>query len=154
MEQTFAIIKPDAISRGISGEIISRLERKGLKIAGAKMIQLTDEILETHYAHLKDKPFFAGIKTFMKTTPVIALVLEGKEAVKVTRALCGVTNSREATPGTIRGDYSMSIQCNIIHASDSLETAQKEIPLYFKKEEIFQYQKASENATYSNDERA
>ncbi len=152
MEQTFVIIKPDAVNRGIVGEVVSRLERKGLKIAGMKMIQLDDAILDKHYSHLADKPFFPGIKKFMKSSPVVAAVFEGKDAVAVVRALCGVTNSRNAAPGTIRGDFSMSVQCNVIHASDSVETSQKEVPMYFKKEELFDYQKCDLNFAYGPDE--
>ncbi len=153
MEKTFVILKPDAVNRGILGKITDRLESKGLKLAACKMMQLDDAILEKHYAHLADKPFFAGIKKFMKSSPVLAMAWEGKDAVAVVRALCGVTNSRNAAPGTIRGDFAMSIQCNIIHASDSIETAQKEIPMYFKPEELFNYQKCDLEFAYSPDER-
>ena len=153
MERTFVIIKPDAMMRGIVGEVIARLERKNLQMAGAKMIKLDDAILDKHYAHLADKPFFPGIKKFMKSAPVLAMVWEGKEAVNVVRALCGVTNSRNAAPGTIRGDFAMSVQCNIIHASDSIETAQKEVPMYFKDSELFSYEKAGADCAYSPDER-
>ena len=153
MERTFVILKPDAVSRGILGKVTSRLEEKGLKLAGCKMMQLTDAILDTHYSHLKDKPFFAGIKQFMKSTPVLAMVWEGKDAVKVVRQLCGVTNSREALPGTIRGDFGLSIQCNIIHASDSLETAAREFPMYFSDDELFSYDRVTDSVIYSSDEK-
>ena len=108
MERSFIIIKPDAVQRGIVGEIISRLERKGLKLVGIKMMQLEDTILAKHYAHLADKPFFPTIKNFMTSAPVIVACWEGLDCVAVIRNICGVTNGREAAPGTIRGDLSMS----------------------------------------------
>jgi len=147
------MLKPDAVSRGILGKIVSRLEDKGLVLAGCKMMRLDDAILDKHYSHLKDKPFFAGIKSFMKSGPVIAMVWQGKEAVNVVRSLCGVTNSREAAPGTIRGDYALSIQCNVIHASDSVETAEREIPMYFSNNELFDYKRADNEFLYSSDEK-
>lgn len=154
MEQTFVLLKPDAVQRGLLGKITSRLEDKGLQLVGMKMIQLDDAVLDVHYAHLKDKPFFAGIKTFMKSAPCIGSVWQGKEAVEVVRLLCGVTNSRKAAPGTIRGDFSVSMQANLIHASDSLETAKLEVKRFFKKEELFHYQKAVDAFLYSKDEKS
>ena len=142
MERTLILIKPDALARSLAGAILERFESKGLKIAGLKMIQLDDIILREHYSHLADKPFFPGIATFMKSLPVIAICLEGKEAVEVCRALCGVTNARQAVPGTIRGDLSMSMQCNLVHASDSVSTAQTEVARFFKPEELHSYQPA------------
>ncbi|MBI5036054.1 nucleoside-diphosphate kinase [Candidatus Micrarchaeota archaeon] len=153
MEKTFVLAKPDAVQRGLVGEIVKRLESKGLKLVAAKMIKLEDKILDEHYAHLKDKPFFPATKKFMQTTPAVAMVWEGKEAVEVVRTLCGVTNSRKAAPGTIRGDWGQSIQANLVHASDSLETAEKEIRRFFKKEEIFPYALKKEEFIYSPDER-
>lgn len=152
MEQTFVLIKPDAVQRGLVGAILERLERKGLRMSGAKFIQMSDGLLDEHYAHLKDKPFFAGTKKFMKSAPCLATVWEGKEAVEVVRQACGVTNSRKALPGTIRGDLGMSIQANLIHASDSLETAKTEVKRFFKKEELFAYKVANEAFLYSPDE--
>ena len=153
MEQTFVLIKPDAVQRGLVGKILERLERKGLKLIGAKMIQMDGKILDEHYAHLKDKPFFAGTKKFMKSAPVIASVWEGKEAVDVVRLVCGVTNSRRAQPGTVRGDFSISIQANVIHASDSMEAAKAEIKRFFKKEELHAYRQSQEAFLYSDDEK-
>ncbi len=152
MEQTFVLIKPDAVQRGLVGVLLHRLERKGLKLVGAKFIQLSDGLLDEHYAHLKDKPFFAGTKKFMKSAPCLASVWEGKEAVEVVRQTCGVTNSRKALPGTVRGDFGISIQANLIHASDSLETAKNEVKRFFKKEELLAYKLASELFLYSQDE--
>ncbi|MBI5225648.1 nucleoside-diphosphate kinase [Candidatus Micrarchaeota archaeon] len=154
MEQTFVLLKPDAVQRGLLGQITSRLEQKGLQLVGMKMLQLDDAILDEHYAHLKDKPFFAGTKSFMKSAPVVACVWHGKEAVDVVRALCGATNSRKAAPGTIRGDLGISIQANLIHASDSIDTAKAEVKRFFKKDELFHYQKVMDPFLYSKDEKS
>ncbi len=153
MERTLVLIKPDAVQRGMIGLITGRFESKGLKVAGLKMMQLTDGILNEHYGHLSDKPFFPRIKSFMQETPVLALCLEGVEAVDVVRSLCGVTNARQAAPGTIRGDFAMSVQCNLVHASDSLETARAEVPRFFSEDELFTYAKAEDTVVYASDER-
>ena len=153
MERTLVLIKPDAVQRGMIGLIAGRFEGKGLKVAGLKMMQLTDGILNEHYAHLSDKPFFPRIKSFMQETPVVALCLEGVDAVDVVRGLCGVTNARQAAPGTIRGDLGMSVQCNLVHASDSLETARDEVPRFFSGDELFTYAKAEDAVVYASDER-
>ncbi|MEW5912994.1 MAG: nucleoside-diphosphate kinase [Thermodesulfobacteriota bacterium] len=153
MERTLILIKPDALTRGLAGAVLSRFEQKGLKIAGIKMIQLDDALLKAHYSHLAAKSFFPTICEFMSRTPVIALCLEGLEAVEVCRRLCGVTNSRQAAPGTIRGDLGMSMQANLVHASDSVETAQAEVARFFKPSELFDYQPALINYQYASDER-
>lgn len=152
MQKTLVILKPSAIQRGIAGEIISRFEKKGLQIVGMKMVELSDEILENHYAHLKNKPFFSRIKNSMQTSPVILMVVKGVGAVEVVRKMAGVTNGREALPGTIRGDYSVSIQENIVHASDSIETADIEIKRFFSEDEIFEYPQQLLPNIYANDE--
>ena len=139
MEKTLIILKPCAVQRLILGDIISRFEKKGLFIRGMKMVWLTDELLDEHYSHLKEKPFFRRIKDAMEICPVVVMCLEGVDAISVVRNIVGVTNGRLAQPGTIRGDYSMSMQENIVHASDSLETAEAELNRFFKKEEIFKY---------------
>ncbi len=139
MERTLVLLKPDALQRGLLGEILGRFERKGLKVVGMKMMQLTDALLEEHYSHLSHLPFFGEIKSFMMRTPVIALCLEGVDSIDTVRLLCGETLARKASPGTIRGDLGMSIQANLIHASDSAETASKEVPRFFKDEELFSY---------------
>lgn len=118
MERTLVIFKPDALNRALVGEILHVFERKGLKVVGMKMMFLNDNLLDEHYSHLKNKPFFPRIKKFMKSAPSILCVLEGNNAVTVVRAICGVTRGYEAAPGTIRGDYSLSGQCNVVHASD------------------------------------
>jgi len=152
MERTLILIKPDAIQRGLIGKIITRFEEKGLKLVGMKVLKLTDELLIEHYSHLADKPFFAGIRRFMQLTPVIAICLEGLDCVETVRSLCGITKSREAAPGTIRGDWAMSIQANLAHAADSIETAAKEVARFFDASELFEYQSALTSTIYSEDE--
>lgn len=152
MERTLIILKPSALERGILGEVISRFEKKGLYFTGLKMMQLSDEILVQHYSHLVDKPFFPSITASMKRTPVIIGIVEGKDSIRVVRQMTGVTNGRDADPGTIRGDYSMSRLENIIHASDSIESAQTEINRFFNPEEIFSYQLAVTPVLYTSDE--
>ena len=146
------ILKPSAVGRGIMGEVISRFERKGLIIAGMKMIKLNDRVLDEHYAHLLDRPFFPRIKASMMATPVVVMCVKGKDAVQVVRAMTGVTNGRNAAPGTIRGDYSMSGQENIVHASDSVENAKIELDRFFAPEEIFDYTPTGFNYLYASDE--
>ena len=146
------LLKPSAVQRGLVGEIINRFEKRGLRLAGMKMMQLTDEILDEHYAHLHEKPFFRTLKDSMMATPVIACCLEGVEAVRVVRAMTGTTNGRNADPGSIRGDYCVSNQQNIVHASDSLETAAVELARFFKPEEIFDYTPSNRNYLYALDE--
>ncbi len=152
MERTLVLIKPDAVSRGLMGRLISRFEAKGLQIVGCKMMQLDDRLLAEHYAHLADKPFFPRIAAFMKTTPVVALCVQGLEAVEVVRQMCGVTNSRAAAPGTIRGDLGMSIQCNLVHASDGADTAEIEVKRFFRPEELFDYTPLNRGIIYADDE--
>lgn len=151
-EKTLIIIKPDALNRSLVGEIISRFEKKGLKLVGMKMIQLTDDLLKEHYGHLADKPFFPRIARFMKGWPVVVLVLEGLEAVDSVRLITGETSGRKALAGTIRGDFSMSIQANIVHASDSVDNAEKEIKRFFKPEEIFDWKRLDFEVLYAEDE--
>lgn len=152
MEKTLVILKPCTIQRGLIGEIITRFERKGLRLAGMKMTWLTDEILSEHYAHLKDRPFFQRIKDAMDACPVVVCCWEGVDAIQVVRLLAGATNGRNAQPGTIRGDYSMSVQENIVHASDSPETAKIEIQRFFKDSEIYDYKLNNLLSIYANDE--
>lgn len=139
LEKTLVLLKPSAVQRGLIGEILHRFERKGLRLAGMKMMQLTDEILNEHYAHLAGKPFFQRIKNSMMASPIIACCFEGVDAVQVVRLMTGATNGRVAVPGTIRGDYSVSAQENIVHTSDSPENAKVEVARFFKPEEIFDY---------------
>lgn len=152
LQKTLVLLKPCTVQRSLIGEIISNFERKGLRIAGLKMMQLDDAILAEHYAHLVDRPFFPGLKESMMATPVIALAIEGVDAIDVVRQMAGPTNGRKALPGTIRGDYSMSGQQNIVHASDGPETAAAELKRFFKDEEIFDYQLPTLRSIYATDE--
>ena len=152
-ERTLIILKPDAVQRGLVGTVLARFEERGFSIAGMKMVVLSQSQLTEHYAHIADKPFFPGIAKFMSSSPVVVAVIEGKDAVQVARDMCGPTNARKAASGTIRGDFSLSMQCNVIHASDSLETAQKEVARFFKPEELYSYKRMLHEITYSADEK-
>jgi nucleoside-diphosphate kinase len=149
-EKTLIILKPDAVHRGFLGEVVTRFERKGLKIIGMKMMQLEDAALEAHYAHIKDKPFFAGIKKFMKDAPVVVMALSGINAVAATRLIVGPTNGAEAAAGTIRGDFSLSIQSNLVHASDSVEGGQTEVARFFQAAELFDYKRNDFDYIYAD----
>lgn len=149
MERTLVLIKPGSVQRGLVGEIITRFEKKGLKIVGTKMMTLSDQILDEHYAHLAKQSFFNDLKDFMKSCPVFALCLEGLDAVSVVRKMCGITNSREADNGTIRGDYGMSVSANLVHASDSTANAEIEIKRFFRDEELFDYNRVLCSFVYS-----
>lgn len=144
IQKTLVLLKPDALQRDLLGEIIRRFELKGLKIVGLKFIRLTDAMLDEHYAHLADKPFFASLKSFMMQTPVVGLVLEGYDAVEAVRKVVGATNPRAADAGTIRSDFSMNVPSNLIHASDSAENAAVEVKRFFLESEIFQYEKITD----------
>ncbi len=152
MEQTFVILKPSTIRRFLVGDVLTRFQHEGLIISGIKMMQLDEKILREHYAHLVDRPFFPSLVESMTATPVIVMVLKGKDAVAVVRAMTGATNSRNAAPGTIRGDFGMSGQENIVHASDSPENAVIEINRFFKPEEIFDYEPCALRQLYAPDE--
>ena len=151
-QQSVVLVKPDALQRGLLGEIIHRFERKGIKLIGLKMMRLTDEILDKWYAHHKDKAFFGDLKAFMKSSPVVAMLWEGIDAIKVVRKIVGATSGREAEAGSIRGDFSISQQLNLIHASDAEATAEKERNLIFTDEEIINWQSAEEALHYSREE--
>lgn len=152
MEQSVILVKPDGVQRGLIGEIIHRFERKGLKLVGLKMISLNDAVLDEWYVHHSDKPFFGGLKSYMKSYPVVAMLLEGKDAVATIRKMIGITKARDAEPGTIRGDFAMSQQYNLIHASENAEAADKERGLIFGKEEIFEWEKKDLQSVYLEDE--
>lgn len=137
VERTFVMLKPDAVRKRVLGEVIGRIEGSGLNIIGMKMVQLNESICREHYAHHADKPFFKSLVKFMCSAPVVCMVVEGEEAVQRVRELAGPTDSRKAPKGTIRGDLGANVQENIIHASDSKETAEKEIMRFFKEDEIF-----------------
>jgi nucleoside-diphosphate kinase len=148
-ERSLIIIKPDAVQRNLVGEIITRFEKKGLKIIGLKMMSIEDTLLEEHYAHIKDKPFFPGTRSFMKACPVVVMALEGINAVSAIRLLVGPTRAWEANAGTIRGDFSLSTQSNIVHASDSPENGELEIGRFFVNEELFNYNKIDLDFVYA-----
>ena len=148
-EKSLIIVKPDAVQRNLVGEIIGRFEKKGLKILGLKMMNLEDALIEEHYAHIKDKPFFPGIRDFMKATPVVVMALEGINAISSIRLLVGPTKAWEGTAGTLRGDFSLSTQSNIVHASDSVEAGEAEIKRFFQAEEIFSYVKIDTDFIYA-----
>lgn len=152
MERTLVLMKPDGIQRGLIGEVVKRFERKGLKLVGIKMMSLDEALLREHYAHIANQPFYKGVEKFMKSTPVIAMCWEGVEAIETVRLLAGITKARKAEPGTIRGDFAMSVACNVIHASDSFDTAAKEVKRFFKPDEIFEYDKTEYMHVYLEDE--
>jgi len=153
MEKSLIILKPDALQRGLVGEIIARFEKKGLKIVGMKMITLDSALLQAHYAHLTDKPFYKGLEEFMKSSPVIVFAVEGYECVNSIRIILGATNPREADAGTIRGDMSMGTGRNLVHASDSKENGEIEVARFFSDEELFDYDKAEYLQVYEEHER-
>lgn len=153
MEQTVVLVKPDGVQRGLIGEIIQRFERKGLKLAALKMISLNDALLEEWYVHHKDKPFFPGLKSYMKSYPVVAMLWEGIDAATTVRTMIGITKAREAMPGTIRGDFAMSQQYNLIHASESPEAAERERAIMFNPEDTFDWEKVDNIHVYLDEER-
>ena len=152
IEKTLVLLKPCTMQRGLAGEIISVFEKKGLQICGLKMMQLDDKILSEHYAHLAGKEFFQRVKDSMMDTPVVAMCLSGVDAVETVRALAGATNGRKADPGTIRGRYCMSFQENIVHTSDSKETAAVELKRFFRDDEIFDWKQSVFPSLYASDE--
>jgi len=152
MEKTLIILKPDCVQRGLCGIVLQRFEQRGFSICAMKMEKLSNAILGEHYSHLKAKPFFPSLVRFMSSSPVVLAVIEGKEAVEIVRRMCGATNAANAENGTIRGDLALSTQYNVIHASDSKESAEKEIKRFFRQEEIHSYKRALEGLTYSEDE--
>ena len=154
MEQTVVLVKPDGVQRGLIGEIISRFERKGLKLAAIKMVGLDDAILDEWYVHHKEKPFFPALKSYMKSYPVVAMLWEGIDAAVTVRKMIGITKAREAEPGTIRGDFAMSQQYNLIHASESDEAAERERAIIFNEEEIFDWEKVDTIHVYLKEERS
>jgi nucleoside-diphosphate kinase len=153
MERTLIILKPDALQRDLIGEIINRLERKGLTLVGIKMMRLDKALLDTHYAHIVDKPFYKDVETFMQSAPVVIIALEGYEAVTTVRLIVGATNPREAMAGTIRGDLAIGNGRNLIHASDSVENGKEEVARFFKNEELFSYEKDVIGQIYAPSER-
>jgi nucleoside-diphosphate kinase len=141
MERTLVLIKPDAMQRGLAGEIIARLERRGLKIVAMKLLQMNKKMAEKHYAVHKGKPFFDGLIDYIISSPIIAIVFEGNQTVEVIRHIMGTTNPAEADMGSIRGDLAIDTRHNLIHGSDSLENAEREITLFFSPEEVLSYER-------------
>jgi nucleoside-diphosphate kinase len=148
MEQTLIILKPDAVQRGLCGEIITRFERKGLQIVAMKMMQIARQLAETHYSVHKGKPFYEGLVKFMTSSPVLVMVLQGRDAISVTRKMMGATFGSKAEPGTIRGDLAISNSFNLIHGSDSPESAQRELGLFFKTDELQKWTPAGQAWVY------
>uniref|UniRef100_A0A673VKX4 Nucleoside diphosphate kinase n=2 Tax=Suricata suricatta TaxID=37032 RepID=A0A673VKX4_SURSU len=147
-ERTFIAIKPDGVQRGLVGEIIKRFEQKGFRLVAMKLIQASEDLLKEHYIDLKDRPFFAGLVRYMQSGPVVAMVWEGLNVVKTGRVMLGETNPADSKPGTIRGDFCIQVGRNIIHGSDSVESAEKEIGLWFQPEELVDYRSCAQNWIY------
>ncbi|HHU76498.1 MAG TPA: nucleoside-diphosphate kinase [Firmicutes bacterium] len=148
MEQTFSMIKPDAVQRNLVGEIIGRFEKKGLKLAALKLLSINKELAERHYAEHVGKPFFKDLVSFITSGPVVAMVWEGQNAIQVVRTMMGKTDPQEALPGTIRGDFGLFTGNNIVHGSDSPESASREINLFFSQDEIITYKKDLDSWVY------
>jgi nucleoside-diphosphate kinase len=143
MERSLVLLKPDTVQRGLIGELISRLEEKGLKVAGMKLMKVSDELAREHYEEHVEKDFFSDLFDFITSSPIVAMVVEGEQAISVIREMMGATNPFEAKPGTIRGDYGLDLTKNLIHGSDSAESAKREIGLFFDDEEILDYELTS-----------
>jgi nucleoside-diphosphate kinase len=139
MERTLIILKPDAVQRGLIGEIVTRFERKGLQVVGLKLMKISPQLAEIHYEAHKARPFYPGLVRFMTSSPVVVMVLEGKDAIAIARTMMGATFGSKAAPGTIRGDYGVSNSYNLIHGSDSSEAATRELGLFFKPEELLEW---------------
>ena len=148
LERTLIILKPDAIQRGLAGKIITRFEEKGLQVAGMKLLMISEELAAKHYAPHKGKPFYEGLVRFMTSSPVIVMALQGKGAIEIARKMMGATFGFKAEPGTIRGDYGVSSSFNLIHGSDSAESATRELGLFFKTDELLDWSPASQGWVY------
>lgn|SRR5690625_4645944 len=148
MERSFVMVKPDGVQRNVIGDIVSRFEKKGFKIVGAKLMQISRDLAETHYGEHSDKPFFGELVSFITSGPVFAMVLEGENVIATARKMMGATNPQDADVATIRGDYGLTVGKNVIHGSDSPESAKREIDLFFKQDELVDYSKNDENWIY------
>ncbi|XP_062874536.1 nucleoside diphosphate kinase 3 [Trichomycterus rosablanca] len=148
-ERTFIAVKPDGVQRRLVGEIIRRFERKGFKLVGLKFLQASDEQLRDHYRDLREKPFFNGLLKYMNSGPVVAMVWQGMDVVKTSRRMLGETNPADSLPGTIRGDYCVEVGRNVIHGSDSVESAQREISIWFKEHELVCWEESTEHWIYA-----
>ncbi|RNF40502.1 nucleoside-diphosphate kinase [Planococcus salinus] len=143
MEKTFLMVKPDGVQRNVIGEIVARFEKKGYQLAGAKLMQIPTELAEQHYGEHKERPFFGELVEFITSGPVFAMVWEGENVILTARQMMGATNPKDAAPGTIRGDFAVTVGKNMIHGSDSAESAEREIGLFFKEEELVSYEKTA-----------
>ncbi|MBM7577436.1 nucleoside-diphosphate kinase [Jeotgalibacillus terrae] len=148
MEKTFLMVKPDGVQRGLIGEVISRFERKGFKLAAAKLMVISDDLAKKHYGEHADKPFFGELTDFITSGPVFAMIWEGEDVVKTARHMMGATKPSEADLGTLRGDFGLTVGKNIIHGSDSLESAEREINLFFGEDAALEYKKSSDEWVY------
>ncbi|NSL52296.1 nucleoside-diphosphate kinase [Calidifontibacillus erzurumensis] len=148
MERTFIMVKPDGVQRNLVGEIVSRFEKKGFKLVGAKLMTVSKELAEQHYAEHKERPFFGELVDFITSSPVFAMVWEGENVIATARQMMGKTNPAEALPGTIRGDFGLTVGKNVVHGSDSPESAEREINLWFKENEISEYSKQVDEWVY------
>lgn len=144
MEKTLVLVKPDGVQRGLAGEIISRFERRGLKLIGLKLMQVTDQLAHTHYGEHKERPFFPGLVNFITSGPVVAMAWEGVNAIAIVRQTMGSTNPVESDPGTIRGDLGVNIGRNIVHGSDGTDSATRELGLFFSADEILSYTRSTD----------
>lgn len=155
MERTFIALKPDAVQRGYVGEIISRFEKKGFKLIGLKLMQVSKQQAETHYGEHKAKPFFGGLVDFITSGPIVAMAWEGNNVVASARTMMGATNPKDALPGTIRGDFSVDLGRNVIHGSDSVESAERELAIFFRADELLPgWARTTEGWVYENPEPA
>lgn len=148
MDRTYVMVKPDGVQRNLVGEIIARFEKRGIKIAALKMLRISRELAEKHYGEHKGKPFFEPLVDFITSGPVVAMVLEGKDVVSTARDMMGATNPLKAVPGTIRGSFGMDVGRNVVHGSDSPESAAREIGLFFAPEEVMDYNKEVDSWLY------
>lgn len=148
MERTLIIVKPDGVQRGLVGPVLARFEARGLKFAGLKLMRISRELAERHYAEHLGKPFYEGLVSYITSAPVVVGVLEGPNAIAITRTMMGATNPANAAPGTIRGDYALTVSYNIVHGSDSPESAQREVGLFFTQDELLDYERASDRWVY------
>lgn len=148
MERTLVLIKPDAVQRGLVGEIIARLERRGLKIVGLKLVQVSEDLARQHYAVHEGKPFFEPLIRYITASPVVAMVVEGPQAIEIVRRTMGATHPADAAPGTIRADFALEIGRNLVHGSDGPETAAEEIALWFEENELISWERATDDWIY------
>ncbi len=149
MQRTFVAVKPDGVGRGLVGEVIARLERKGLRLVGLKMMRVSEELAGRHYEAHREKPFFAGLVAFITSGPIVAMVWQGQDAIAIARNVMGATDPAKAAPGTLRGDFAMQIAANIVHGSDGPEAAEREIGLFFRPEELVGQPRPEEEWIYA-----